>query len=406
MEQRRRGDAECRPEPEAGRQARGIPADDRPPVPAFAFDRGPQRVYWELTRACDLACRHCRAEAIPWRDPRELPPAEARGLLTALRGFGDPSPQVVLTGGDPLKRPDFWALLEHGVALGLGMSVAPSGTPTLTPDVVRRLRESGAAAISLSLDGSDPARHDGFRGVPGCFERTLAAGRAAVAAGLALQINTLVTTETVSDLPAVAELVDRLGAGRWSLFFLIQVGRGRALGQLGPALCERILEWLWERSRSSSFAATTTEAPHYRRVALQRARAQGARDGHRRFQGLRRGFGIRDGNGIMFVSHVGEVQPSGFLPLIAGSVRTASPVDIYRDAPLFRRLREPAGFHGRCGRCEFREICGGSRARAYAAAGDPLGEDPLCPHEPHRGGGSALEAPGGAGDSGRPTASS
>jgi len=349
---------------------------------AHTLDRAPQRVYWELTRACDLACRHCRAEAIPQRDPGELTTAEGRRLLEALREFGDPGPRVVLTGGDPLKRPDFWELLEHGVGLGLGVSVAPSGTPALTPDAVRQLKRDGAEAMSLSFDGSDPGRHDGFRGVPGCFARTVEAAEAAVDAGIALQVNTLVSAETAADLPAIADLVGRLGAGRWSLFFLVQVGRGRVLTQLTPAACERLLAWAWERSRSATFAITTTEAPHYRRVALEGMRASGASRDEVRRSPIRRGFGIRDGNGIMFVSHVGDVTPSGFLPLVAGNVRTASPMAIYRDSPLFRQLREPARFGGRCGRCEFREICGGSRARAYAATGDPLGEDPLCPYEP------------------------
>ncbi len=197
-----------------------------------------------------------------------------------------------------------------------------------------------------------------------------------------MQVNTFVTVDTLGELPALDGLVGQLGATRWSLFFLIQVGRGRVLRQLTPAACERLLQWVWVRSRRAGFQMTTTEAPHYRRVALQRMRAENHdRDAIRRAP-IRRGFGIRDGNGIMFVSHTGEVQPSGFLPLVAGNVRTASALEIYRDAPLFQRLRQPAGFHGRCGRCEFREICGGSRARAYAANGDPFGEDPLCAYEP------------------------
>ncbi|MFQ5829854.1 MAG: TIGR04053 family radical SAM/SPASM domain-containing protein, partial [Candidatus Methylomirabilia bacterium] len=346
------------------------------------FAEGPLRVYWELTRACDLACRHCRAEAIPGRDPAELSTADARRLLEALAEF-QPAPHVILTGGDPLKRLDFWEVLEHGAALGLDLSVAPSGTPALMPEVVRQFKRSGVRAMSLSLDGSDPVRHDGFRGVPGCFARTLEAACAALEEGILLQINSLVTTETLADLPEIAELVARLGAGRWSLFFLIQVGRGRVLGQLTPYECEMLLTWLYELSWDVSFQVTTTEAPHYRRVVLQRLRAEG-RGGEEMRQHLsRRGFGIRDGNGIMFVSHTGDVTPSGFLPLAAGNLRSASPVELYREAPLFRRLRQAEGFQGRCGRCEFREICGGSRARAYAATGDPTGEDPLCPYEPH-----------------------
>jgi radical SAM protein len=350
----------------------------------YVFDRAPSRVYWELTRACDLTCRHCRAEAVPSRDPCELTPAEARRLLEALREFGGRGPSVVLTGGDPLKRPDFWEVLEHGAALGLDMAVSPSGTPLLTGVVVERLGQAGARAMSLSLDGADAARHDAFRGVPGCFTRTVEAARAAAVVGIALQVNTLVTADTLGDLPRIADLVQRLGAHRWSLFFLIQVGRGRALQQLTPAGTERLLAWLWAEARWRPYAITTTEAPHYRRVALQQLRAErpGPADDSR--AAIRRSFGIRDGNGIMFVSHTGDVLPSGFLPLVAGNVRTAHPVALYRQAPLFERLRNPSALRGRCGRCEFRLICGGSRARAYAAGGDALGEDPLCAWEPAR----------------------
>jgi radical SAM protein len=347
----------------------------------LVFEQAPRRVYWELTRACALACRHCRAEAMPSPDPRELGRGEGRRLLEALREFGRDAPRVVLTGGDPLRHPHFWDFVEHGTLLGLDLSVAPSATTALTPALVGRLRRAGIRAMSLSLDGSDAVRHDGLRGEEGCFASTLVAARAAVDVGLALQVNTLVAGETASDLAAIADLVGALGAQRWSLFFLVPVGRGGALRPLEPAEGEEILRWLWARSRTSPFVVSTTEAPQFRRVALEELRRARAREEIRRAP-LRHGFGIRDGNGIMFVSHAGEVQPSGFLPLRAGHVRVSHPVEIYREAPLFRRLREPARFHGRCGRCEFRQICGGSRARAYAATGDVLGEDPLCAYAP------------------------
>jgi MoaA/NifB/PqqE/SkfB family radical SAM enzyme len=301
----------------------------------------------------------------------------------------------VLTGGDPLERPDFWDLLEHGAALGLDMAVSPSGTPMLTPDVVGRLRRAGARAMSLSLDGGDAARHDRFRGVPGCFARTVTAADAAATAGLSVQVNTLVTADSLADLPRIGEMVGRLGAARWSLFFLVQVGRGRDLQQLGPAACERLLAWLWAHARRAAAVVSTTEAPHYRRVALQRLRPEGPAGGADRRAAIRRSFGIRDGNGIMFVSHRGDVQPSGFLPLVAGNVRTTSPVELYCDGPLFRSLRDVSRLRGRCGRCGFRAICGGSRARAHAMNGDAFGEDPLCAWEPGAAGEPASEAAAG-----------
>lgn len=348
----------------------------------FVFAEAPLRVYWELTRACDLACRHCRAEAIPCRDPEELTTVEGFRLLDQLAEFGTPAPHVILTGGDPLKRPDFLALAKHGVAAGLPISVAPSATGLLTRGKIWALKGAGVRAMSLSLDGSNAARHDGLRGVPGTFALTLDAARDILDSGIPLQINTLVTTETLDDLPAIHRLVSSLGVQRWSLFFLISVGRGRVLGQLTADECEALLHWVWQSSRSGGPEITTTEAPHYRRVALDYLKAEGRSPEEGRRHPLRRGFGVRDGNGIMFISHTGEIQPSGFLPLVVGNVKRQSPVEVYRDEVLFRALRVPEYFGGKCGRCEFRAICGGSRARAYAATGDPLGSDPLCAYEP------------------------
>jgi AdoMet-dependent heme synthase len=342
-----------------------------PPHPIF--DRAPLRVYWELTRACDLACRHCRAEAVRRRHPLELTDEEGRQLLARLAAFGDPKPHIVLTGGDPLKRPDLWALIEAARALGLGVSVAPSATELLRPEEIRRLKEIGVEAISLSLDGSTPARHDAVRGVSGTFGRTLSAAHTARAVGLPFQVNTLVAEETLDDLPAIYLLTRELGADRWSLFFLVSVGRGTVLEQITPEEGENVMRWLADLTgENGGMIVTTTEAPHLRRILLQRH--LGAAGG--------RGAGIRDGNGIMFITHTGDVQPSGFLPLSAGNLRSEDVMTIYRDSELFRSLRRADSFGGRCGRCEFRWQCGGSRARAFAATGDPLGEDPLCAYEP------------------------
>lgn len=352
----------------------------------FTFEQAPQRVYWEITRACDLACRHCRAEATPNADPAELGPEEGKALLDTITRFGAPYPHLVLTGGDPLKRADFFALIDHATKVGLKLSVAPSATPLLTDEAVAAFAEHGVEAMSLSIDGSSSARHDAIRRVEGTFERTLEAAAAARKAELPFQINTLVCEETVDDLPAIHEMVCSIGASRWSLFFLVTVGRGEVLSPISSERSEQILAWATDlqRSRRGKFGpgrpvVTTTEAPQVRRVFLeQRARS----GGHPGPEASPHGAGIRDGNGILFISSKGDICPSGFLEKPCGNVRTDDLVDVYRNEPLFRALREVEHFGGRCGRCEYAHVCGGSRARAWSATGDPLAEDPLCPHEP------------------------
>jgi radical SAM protein with 4Fe4S-binding SPASM domain len=344
----------------------------------LVFDRAPQRVYWEITRACSLACRHCRAEASPRADPAELTHAEGVALLDRLAAFGDPKPHVILTGGDPLERADLFELVEHAQRVGMEVSVSPSATPRLTGDVVRRLAAAGVKAISLSIDAAIAERHDALRGVPGCFARTMEAGRAAADVGLPVQVNTLVAAETVDDLPAIHELAVALRVPRWSLFFLVSVGRGAVLESIDAGRAERLLEWLADLPRGEGLpVVTTTEAPHFRRVALGRRLVATTRSAR-----SHPGYGIRDGNGVMFVSHTGDVSPSGFLPAAAGNVRTDDVVAVYRSSPLFTSLRRASDFHGKCGICRFRAICGGSRARAFLASGDPLGEDPLCAYQP------------------------
>jgi radical SAM protein len=344
----------------------------------YVFDRAPRRVYWELTRACDLACRHCRASAVRERAANELTFTECQSTLRALAAVEPPRPHVVFTGGDPLKRPDLVDVVRSATAFGLGVSVSPSATERLTADAIADLKAAGVAALSLSLDGPTAAVHDGVRGVAGCFTRTVGTAADVVAAGIPLQINTLVTEETEPYLEAAADVVTSVGADRWSLFFLVSIGRGRQLSALDPWTAERRLRWLAANARAWPFTATTTEAPFFRRVVIQRMRARGRSDGEIASSPAARGWGIRDGNGVMFIAANGDVTPSGFLPLVAGNVRSNDPLDIYRDSALFRALRVPAIFAGRCGRCEFRDVCGGARSRAWAASGDMLGEDPLC----------------------------
>ena len=363
------------------------------PGESFVFARAPQRVYWETTRACDLACRHCRAEAVADADPSELSTEEGLRLLERVAAFGDPLPHIILTGGDPLKRADLFTLIAKARALGLGVSVAPSATPLLTTDALRRLHEAGVEAISLSLDGSTAQAHDAIRGISGTFERTLESARVAGESGLPFQVNTLVCDETVEDLPAIHAQVVGMGAARWSLFFLVTVGRGQVLQPISAERAETLLAWvatLSGRPGSGGLVVTTTEAPQLRRVVMERRRdAQAGRPAQTSTTAAGPGqphahaaAGIRDGNGIVFISHTGDIRPSGFLEITTGNVRTDDLVETYRTSTLFEQLRDPGAFGGRCGRCEYRWVCGGSRARAFAASGDPLAEDPLCAHEP------------------------
>lgn len=349
---------------------------------SLRFERAPRRVYWEVTRACDLACRHCRAEAAPEPDPTELGRAAGLRLIEDLARFGEPLPHLILTGGDPLKRADLFDLIAAARQRGFGVSVAPSATPLVTADVIARLKAAGVEAVSLSLDGADAARHDALRQIDGCFDRTLVAAAACRAAGLPFQVNTLVSEETLDDLPAIYRLAADVGAARWSLFFLVAVGRGTVLKPITAQACEQLFERLLDLGSAGGPIVTTTEAPHFRRVAIERARRAGRGQAALPRGSVGHGAGIRDGNGIMFISHTGEVHPSGFFPLSAGNARTTDPVALYRESDLFRTLRRPELLTGRCGRCEYAEPCGGSRARAFAATGDPMAEDPLCLYEP------------------------
>jgi MoaA/NifB/PqqE/SkfB family radical SAM enzyme len=307
------------------------------------------------------------------RLPDELSTEETFAVLRTL-ATAKPTPVVVLTGGDPLERPDFWDILAYGRSLGLHMDVAPSATPKLSREVIHRLAAEGVGAMSLSLDGSGPALHDGMRGIPGCFDTTMIAAANIADAGIALQVNTLVTADTLADMPAIYERVKTMHARRWSLFFLVTTGRGSSLPQITTAEAEELLQWAVALGRRDGVVVAATEAPMVRRVILAN-------------KGLGPdaavpGAGMRDGNGILFLSYRGDAMPSGFLPITIGNVRETDALTLYRDSPLMRDLRRPDRFGGRCGICEWREVCGGSRGRAYAATGDPLSEDPLCAYQP------------------------
>ncbi|HEX9820499.1 MAG TPA: TIGR04053 family radical SAM/SPASM domain-containing protein, partial [Methylomirabilota bacterium] len=356
------------------------------------FDRAPFIVIWETTRACALACVHCRAEAIPRRDPRELTTAEGRALVDRVAAFGDPPPLLVLTGGDPLRRPDVVDLVAYGAGRGLSVSLTPSGTAAVTQERLRALRDAGLARLAVSLDGATAEAHDAFRGVAGSHRHTLRIVERARALGLPLQLNTTVGRRTAGDLPALARQVEELGAVLWALFFLIPVGRAEAGQALTAHEIEVVLEWAAGRVGRVPVGVKTTVAPQFHRVLAQRGRAgapasagclvaprnpAAARDTVRRA-----GRAVTDGNGFVFVDHVGNICPSGFLPLRVGNVRQDDLVAVYRDNGVFSALRDPDQLGGRCGRCEYREVCGGSRARASAVTGDPLAEDPGCAWQP------------------------
>lgn len=354
-------------------------------VGTLDYNQSPFLVIWEVTQACDLACVHCRASALPLRDPDEITLDEARGFFAQIRAMG--TRLLVLTGGDPLKRPDIFELIAAARQAGLNPSLSPSATSLLTQESLARGRQAGLDAVSLSLDGATAATHDDFRGVRGSFDRTLAMAAEIRNAGLELRINTTVTTRNAGEMPAIAKLVAATGARIWSVFFLVPTGRADASMQITPARCEEMLRWLYELSRSVPFRIKTTEAPHYRRVVLQMMAAEtgkpieeilaASKSAKGRFMP-----GMNDARGFVFISHRGDVYPSGFFPLSAGNVRDTELSIIYRDSVLFRDLRNPGLLGGRCGRCRYRSLCGGSRARAWAASGDPVGEDPLCAYEP------------------------
>jgi radical SAM protein len=346
------------------------------------YAQTPMNVYWEMTQACGLACRHCRAAAMPEPHPNELSFEEAVDFLRQIPEFGQPLPHLILTGGDPLRRKGLFALIDEAHRLGIGMSITPAATSALTREVLLELKGHGIEGIGLSLDGSTAERHDAIRNVPGTFDRTLKATRWAGELALPLQINTLISAETAPDLPAIFELLKNYTLARWSLFFLISVGRGKVLESLTADQSEELMGWIYEISKRAPFVVATTEAPSYRRVAIAKMRAEGLSGEEIKRSKAARSFGIRDGNGIVFVSSTGDISPAGFLPQAAGNVRREHIAEIYRRASLFRLLHDPNSFGGRCGVCEYRALCGGSRSRAYQTTGDSLASDPLCRFTP------------------------
>lgn len=349
------------------------------------FAHSPLMFYYEVTRACDLVCKHCRASAQEHPAPGELTTKQSRSLIDQVGTFPR-RPMMVLTGGDPLKRADLFDLIRHAVDSGLPLALTPSATPLATLEAFQRAKEAGVRTLGISLDGAEAKTHDAFRGWEGSFDRTLRMLAHARTLGLAVQVNTTITRRNFHQIDAMAELLCDQGIAMWSVFFVVPVGRGVEEKRILPGEYEIAFGRLWRHARRQPYGVKTTEAPHYRRYVLQHGgdpltRPKSQAEG-RQSQIHRAPLGVGDGKGVMFVSHIGEIYPAGFLPLACGRFPKDSVVDVYQNHPTFRGLRDPDQFKGHCGVCEYRYVCGGSRARAYAVTGDPLGAEPDCIYVP------------------------
>lgn len=372
------------------------------------FNLRPFVVIWEPTRACDLACFHCRAAAQSRRSAFELSTEEGFRLIDQIADLG---PRVfVITGGDPLKRDDLYELVSYARDRGLQPALTPSATPLLTTQAIDSLARAGVSRLAVSIDGSRAEIHDSYRGVPGSFDLTVRAIRHAREIGLPVQINATVTRRNLGDAPSMITLFESLDIAMLSVFVLVPTGRARSIDMLTAEQLEQLFALLYETSKRVSFDIKTTEAMHYRRYVLQRRAeekgfsirelidpATGTIDPSTLFisesrrpepigigvqPNTRAPRGVNDAKGFVFISHIGDVYPSGFLPLSAGNVRRHRLAEIYRHSELFLELRDSSALKGKCGICEFRDLCGGSRARAYALTGDVLAADPLCAYQP------------------------
>jgi AdoMet-dependent heme synthase len=376
---------------------RNIPARD-----GLNFDETPFLAIWEITQSCDLACKHCRAAAQPIAHPDELSNAEGKALIDQIAQMQVPI--FVFTGGDPLKRKDVFELIRYAADKGVKVAVTPSATPLLTREAMFRLKKAGLVRLGISLDGSSPEIHDAFRGLPGAWARTIQAIEWANDAGIPVQVHTTISRHNAHDLDNLCALFEKLDIVMWNVFFLVPVGRGQIADLLSGEEFEQVFGKIYELSHRVDFQIKTTEAMHYRRYLLQHnleerrishghqhptppADGKGYEAGMPTSDAQTRTAGwatrrVNDGKGFLFVSHVGNVYPSGFLPIHAGNIRETPLQEIYRNAPIFKSLRDTGKLGGKCGACEYKEICGGSRARAYALTGDPLAPEPCCIYQP------------------------
>jgi radical SAM protein len=362
------------------------------------YDESPFLAIWEVTQSCDLACKHCRAAAQPIPHPDELTHEEGRALIDQIADMHIPI--FVFTGGDPLKRKDVFELIRYAAGKGVQVAVTPSATPLLTREQIFKMKEAGVVRLGISLDGSTPEIHDAFRGLPGAWARTIKAIEWAGEAGIPIQVHTTISRHNANDLDNLCNLFEKLAIVMWNVFFLVPVGRGQLDDLLSGEEFEQVFGKIYELSLRANFQIKTTEAMHYRRYLLQHnleERKMGHGAGHPHGAGYEAGAPtadgrtramnwatrrVNDGKGFVFISHMGNVYPSGFLPIHAGNIRETPLSEIYRNAPIFKALRDTKRLEGKCGACEYKEICGGSRARAYALTGDPLAAEPCCIYQP------------------------
>ncbi len=377
------------------------------------LSKRPFIIFWELTRACKLACKHCRAKAQRERHPDELSFEETKRVIEQIKAFGKPYPLVVITGGDPLLREDVFDIVKYGVSNGLRIAMAFSGTDLATLEVLESLKEAGVSRIAISIDGSNESIHDGFRGVKGTFRESMKILKNTRKVGISTQINTTVTKFNLHDLANIAKLAIENKVTLWDVFFVVPTGRAKIEYMPSSQEFEDILNWLYDVSKKTGLNVKSSAATHLRRIELQRdagmemkvselyyellhqidgleaeLKSESAGSiiagGHGKSlaDGIKRMMGITDGRGMFFISHVGEVYPSGFLPLVAGNVRKTDLKEIYNESQIFKDLKDPDKLKGKCGRCEHRRICGGSRARAYAVTSDYLAQEPRCIYTP------------------------
>ncbi len=341
----------------------------------------PRLVAWEVTRRCNLSCRHCRAAADKGPYPGELSTEKCFQVIDEIAAVGKPI--VILTGGDPMLRENIYEIARYGTEKGLKMVMSPCGT-LLDEANARRLKEAGIDRISLSIDGATAATHDDFRRVPGAFDEVMRGIEAAKKAGIEFQINTTVTKVNLAELPDILRLAIEVGAVAFHPFLLVPTGRGKELAdqELSPEQYEETLNWVYDQRGRLPLNFKPTCAPHYYRILRQREHAAGNKVTVETHGMDAMSKGCLGGQGFCFISYQGEVRICGFLDVKCGDLNKQSFGDVWLNSPVFKQMRDLDGYHGRCGYCEYRRFCGGCRARAYEVTGDYLGEEPFCVYQP------------------------